>query len=59
MVKERLLDLLSREEEEESHGEDVVRRGTRDPRAPGSGGGGKGVCAFWGGLETVTSSMSE
>lgn len=24
MVKDRLLDLLSREEEEESHGEDVV-----------------------------------
>lgn len=27
VVKERLLDLLSREEEEESHGEDVVRAG--------------------------------
>ena len=25
MVKDRLLDLLSREEEDESHGEDVVR----------------------------------
>lgn len=25
MVKDRLLDLLSREDEEESHGEDVVR----------------------------------
>lgn len=30
VVKERLLDLLSREDEEESHGEDVVRA-TSDP----------------------------
>lgn len=26
VVKERLLDLLNREEEEESHGEDVVKK---------------------------------
>lgn len=32
VVKERLLDLLSREEEEESRAEDVVRPVTSDPR---------------------------
>lgn len=37
VVKERLLDLLSREDEEESHGEDVVRA-TPDPEPRGGGG---------------------
>lgn len=40
VVKERLMDLLSREDEEESHGEDVVRV-TPDPVEVGGGGGGR------------------
>lgn len=44
VVKERLLDLLSREEEEESHGEDVVRATLDPPPSPEpTGRGGWGI----------------